>query len=94
MVRPDVVLYGEGLDNNVMDAARLAIESAETIIVAGTSLSVYPAAGLVRFFRGDNLVLINTSATPLDAVADLVIYEKVGEVFKQIMELRSAEIKP
>lgn len=80
MVRPDVVLYGEPLDENVMRAAAIAIAHADVLIVAGTSLAVYPAAGLVQYFGGQSLVLINKTATPLDNHADLVIHQPVGEV--------------
>jgi len=82
MVRPDVVLYGEPLENSVMRASALAISRADVLIVAGTSLAVYPAAGLVQYFGGDHLVLINKTETPLDQHADLVIHEPVGEVLK------------
>jgi len=82
MVRPDVVLYGEPLDEQVMRAAAIAIAHADVLIVAGTSLAVYPAAGLVQYFGGDSLVLINKTATPLDNHADLVIHQPVGEVLE------------
>ena len=83
-VRPDVVLYEEGLDDDVVASAVHHIRLADTLIVAGTSLTVYPAAGLLRYFRGRHLVLINRDATPLDDQADLVIHEKVGEVLSRI----------
>ncbi len=79
-IKPDVVLYEEGLDNDVISGAVRAISSADLMIVAGTSLTVYPAAGLVRYFRGSHLVLINRDATPMDSEAELVLHEKVGEV--------------
>ena len=79
-VKPDVVLYEEGLDDAVVAGAVRAIRNADLLIVAGTSLTVYPAAGLLRYFRGENLVLINRDATPFDGAATLVIREKVGEV--------------
>ena len=79
-IKPDVVLYEEGLDNDVISGALQAITSADLMIVAGTSLTVYPAAGLVRYFRGGPLVLINRDATPMDSECDLVIHDKVGEV--------------
>ena len=79
-IKPDVVLYEEGLDNDVVSGAVSAIRQADLMIVAGTSLTVYPAAGLVQYFRGKHLVLINRDATPLDAQCDLVIHDKVGEV--------------
>ncbi len=79
-IKPDVVLYEEGLDNDVVSGAVHAISHADLLIVAGTSLTVYPAAGLIRYFRGKHLVLINRDATPMDGQADLVIHDKVGEV--------------
>ncbi len=79
-IKPDVVLYEEGLDNDVVDGAIHAIRTADLMIVAGTSLTVYPAAGLLRYFRGKHLVLINRDATPMDSECDLVIHDKVGEV--------------
>lgn len=79
-IKPDVVLYEEGLDNDVVSGAVNAIARADMLIVAGTSLTVYPAAGLVRYFRGRHLVLINRDATPMDDECELVIHDKVGEV--------------
>ena len=79
-IKPDVVLYEEGLDNDVVSGAVHAISKADLLIVAGTSLTVYPAAGLIRYFRGKHLVLINRDATPMDSECDLVIHDKVGEV--------------
>ena len=79
-IKPDVVLYEEGLDNDVISGAVNAIAQADLLIIAGTSLTVYPAAGLVRYFRGGHLVLINRDATPMDGQCDLVIHDKVGEV--------------
>ena len=79
-IKPDVVLYEEGLDNDVVSGAVGVISKADLLIVAGTSLTVYPAAGLIRYFRGSHLVLINRDATPMDGEADLVIRDKVGEV--------------
>lgn len=79
-IKPDVVLYEEGLDNDVVSGAIHAIRTADMMIVAGTSLTVYPAAGLLRYFRGKHLVLINRDATPMDQECDLVIHDKVGEV--------------
>ena len=83
-IKPDVVLYEEGLDNDVINGAVKAIMNADTLIVAGTSLVVYPAAGLIRYFRGKHLVLINLSPTDADDSADLVIRGKVGEVLGKI----------
>ena len=79
-IKPDVVLYEEGLDNDVIAGAVHAIRSADLMIVAGTSLTVYPAAGLLNYFRGKHLVLINRDATPVDSECELVIRDKVGEV--------------
>ena len=84
VVKPDVVLYEEGLDNDTLVGAVNAISSADTMIVAGTSLVVYPAAGLLQYFRGKWLVLINRDPTPADASANLVIHDKVGEVLSCI----------
>ena len=75
-----MVLYEEGLDNDVVNGAVHAIRTADLMIVAGTSLTVYPAAGLLRYFRGNRLVLINRDATSMDSECDLVIHDKVGEV--------------
>ena len=80
VIKPDVVLYEEGLDNDVVSGAVHAIRSADLMIVAGTSLTVYPAAGLLQYFRGKHLVLINRDATPMDSSCDLIIRDKVGEV--------------
>ena len=83
-IKPDVVLYEEGLDDEVVSGAVHAIRSADMLIVAGTSLTVYPAAGLLRYFRGRHLALINRDATPYDDMAELVIHEKVGEVLSAL----------
>ena len=79
-VKPDVVLYEEGLDNDVITGAVRAISQADTLIIGGTSLVVYPAAGLIDYFKGKNLVLINKSSTSADSKADLVIHESIGKV--------------
>ena len=79
-IKPDVVLYEEGLDDAVVSGAIHVISKADLMIVAGTSLTVYPAAGLIRYFRGNHLVLINRDATPMDSECDLVLRDKVGEV--------------
>ena len=86
VVRPDVVLYEEGLDNEVMEKAVAFISAADILIVGGTSLNVYPAAGLIHYYKGDKLVLINKGETSYDKRADLVIHENIGEVFSQIMD--------
>ena len=84
LIKPDVVLYEEGLDQQVIEGAVRAISEADTLIIGGTSLTVYPAAGLVNYFRGENLVLINKSFTPQDSAASLVIHEPIGQVLAQI----------
>lgn len=84
MIKPDVVLYEEGLDNDVMSDALRTIAGAEVMIVGGTSLAVYPAAGLLNYFRGEKLILVNKGATPQDKNADLLIQEPIGEVFGQL----------
>lgn len=83
-IKPDVVLYEEGLDNNTINSAVAAIEAADVLIVGGTSLAVYPAAGLLQYYTGNKLVLVNKSATPLDSQADLLIQCPLGEVFSQL----------
>jgi NAD-dependent deacetylase len=85
-VRPDVVLYEEGLNSSVIAAAIKALSAAEALIVGGTSLAVYPAAGLVRYFTGENLAVINKTETPQDEFAGLVIHESIGEVFTEVMK--------
>ena len=84
IIKPDVVLYGENLDDATVTGALSAIENCDTLIIGGTSLTVYPAAGFVRYFKGKNLVLINMSSTPFDSEADMVIHDKVGEVLDKI----------
>lgn len=84
LIKPDVVLYNEGLDNATIENAINAIETCDTLIVAGTSLTVYPAAGLINYFRGKHLILINRDKTGKEEMADLVINEPVGKVFSQI----------
>ena len=79
-VKPDVVLYEEGLDDNVIRGSIDAISKADTLIIGGTSLVVYPAAGLINYFRGKNLILINKSSTSADSNADLVIHDAIGKV--------------
>ena len=84
VIKPDVVLYEEGLDDSVVSGALNAIMQADLLIIAGTSLTVYPAAGFIRYFNGDKIVLINRDSTPFDGQADLVIHDKVGEVLGHI----------
>lgn len=85
-VKPDVVLYEEGLDEDVINGAVNAIAHADTLIIGGTSLVVYPAAGLINYFKGKNLVLINKSTTSADSKADLVIHDSIGKVLKKCTE--------
>ena len=84
MVKPDVVLYEEGLDQKTIEGSLRAIRNADMLIVAGTSLTVYPAAGLINDYRGNRLVLINRDETPYDHYADLVLHRSLGEVFSQL----------
>ena len=84
VVKPDVVLYEEGLDSNTIENSVRAIYEADLLIVAGTSLMVYPAAGLINYYRGHRLVLINRDATPYDGRADLVIHDSLGNVFSNL----------
>lgn len=84
VIKPDVVLYEEGLDDKTVSNALTAIQNCDTIIIAGTSLTVYPAAGFVRYFRGNNIVLINRAETSFDNSANLVFHEKVGELLDKI----------
>lgn len=83
-IKPDVVLYEEGLDDRTITASINYIRNAQVLIIGGTSLAVYPAAGLIDYFKGDKLVVINKSATPRDAHADLLIQAPIGEVFRQL----------
>ena len=84
MIKPDVVLYEEGLDQQTLEDAVFYISHADMLIIGGTSLAVYPAAGLIDYYRGNKLVLINKSTTPMDARADLLIQAGLGDVFGQI----------
>ncbi len=83
-VKPDVVLYEESLNQKTMEGSIRAIADADLLIVAGTSLTVYPAAGLIRYYQGKRLVLINRDETPYDGYADLVFHESLGNVFSQL----------
>ena len=87
VIKPDVVLYEEGLDMDTLNRAVNYISRADVLIVGGTSLTVYPAAGLIDYYRGRKLVLINRDATPLDGQADLVIAGKIGEVLGEAVGL-------
>lgn len=84
IIKPEVVLYEEPLDDAVMSGALKYISEAEVLIIGGTSLNVYPAAGLIQYYRGNKLVLLNRGATPMDGRADLIIREKIGEVLSEV----------
>ena len=84
VIRPDIVLYEEPLDESIMTRALHYISEAEVLIIGGTSLNVYPAAGLINYYRGKKLALINLGSTPYDNEADLVINEKIGRVFGRL----------
>ena len=84
IIKPDVVLYEEGLDEEILENAILAIQKADVMIVAGTSLTVQPASSLLNYYKGHKLVLINRDKTPYDDRADLVIHESLGNVFENI----------
>ena len=84
IVKPDVVLYEEGLNDEILDNSIYAIANADMLIIAGTSLTVQPASSLINYFKGKNLVLINRDTTPYDYKADLVINDDLGAVFKEI----------
>ena len=85
IIKPDVVLYGENLNDDIMNRAAKAINEAQVLIVGGTSLSVWPAASLIDYFRGNHLIVINKTQAERDSFADLVIREPIGEVFSQIV---------
>lgn len=84
IIKPDVVLYEEGLDNRIMTESIQCIRNADILIIGGTSLAVYPAAGLIDYYRGNKLVLVNKTPTPRDSMADLVVSGSIGELFDQI----------
>lgn len=86
-VKPDVVLYEEGLDQKIINGSVNAIMNADTLIIGGTSLVVYPAAGLIQYFQGKNLILINKSETSADRNADLVIHDSIGKVLSEALEI-------
>lgn len=81
IIKPDVVLYEEGLDNKTLTAAMHFIQEADVLIIGGTSLAVYPAAGLIDYYRGNKLVLVNKTPTPRDKMADLIVQGSIGEIF-------------
>lgn len=84
IIKPDVVLYEEALDSNTIEQSVKAIHDADLMIILGTSLNVYPAAGLVRYFRGDTLAIINKEPTKSDEYCDIVIHDSISETFKKI----------
>lgn len=84
IIKPDVVLYEEGLNDNTVSGALYAISEADTIIVTGTSLTVYPAAGFLRYFRGENLILLNKSETPYDSYANIAIHDDIKNVIEYL----------
>ena len=79
-----MVLYEEGLDDKILRESIYSISNADVLIIGGTSLGVYPAAGLIDYYRGNKLVLINKTPTPKDSMADLIIHDSIGEVFSQL----------
>ena len=86
VIKPDVVLYEEGLDQKVIEGAIRNIEQVDTMIIGGTSLAVYPAAGLIQYFHGKNLILINKQSTPMDNQCDLVIHDSIGKVLGYVTQ--------
>lgn len=94
IIKPDVVLYEEGLDQKTMEKAVYYIGHADVLIIGGTSLTVYPAAGLVHYYHGNKLVLVNKSVTPMDSQADLVVSGKIGEIFARIAETEERLYEP
>ena len=84
IVRPDVVLYEEPLDEDILQRSVMHIRAADMLIIGGTSLAVYPAAGLINYYRGSRLVLVNRGATPRDAEADLIVRGNIGQIFSQL----------
>lgn len=89
VIKPDVVLYGESLNDGVVTGALNAIKNADLLIIGGTSLAVYPAAGFVRYFKGNDIVIINKESTSYDSYASLVFHESIGKVFGEAMKLLS-----
>lgn len=85
-IRPDIVFYGEALPNGIFDKAAKYVANCDVLIVAGTSLNVYPAAYLMNYYQGNKCILINRQSTPYDSFADVVLHEKCGEVLKEVMK--------
>ncbi len=83
-IKPDVVLYEEGLDNKILSDSVRYISEADVLIIGGTSLAVYPAAGLIDYYNGNKLILVNKTPTPRDSIADLVVQGSIGEIFSQL----------
>ena len=90
IIKPDVVLYGEGLEDATINGAIEAIAAAGTLLVAGTSLAVYPAASFLSFFSGEHLAVVNLTPTPVDRKAQLAVYADIGEVFEELFRLDAA----
>lgn len=84
IIKPDVVLYEEGLNDNILNNSISSISSCDTLIIGGTSLTVYPASGLFHFFKGNNMIIINRDSTGIDNIANLVIKDNLGNVFSKI----------
>ena len=84
VIKPDVVLYEEGLDDMTIRASLSAIQKADVLIIGGTSLNVYPAAGFIQYYSGDKLVLINKSETPYDRKANILIHDSIGKVLGEV----------
>ena len=91
IVKPNVILYQENLDKNILNNAIDEIKNCDTLIIGGTSLVVYPAATLVKYFRGQNLVLINKSVTPMDEHCDLVLHDSIGDILSQVVNIKTEE---
>ena len=87
IIKPDVVLYEEPLNEKDLETAITKVKEAELLIIGGTSLNVYPAAGLINYFKGKHLVLINKEKTPYDTLCDLVIYDNIGKVMKELIQV-------
>ncbi|ERI91631.1 putative NAD-dependent deacetylase [Clostridiales bacterium oral taxon 876 str. F0540] len=85
IIKPDVVLYEENLDMNILSSATSYISKSDTLIVGGTSLAVYPAAGLINYYRGNNLILINKSETPYDSKANLIFHDSIGDILSSVI---------
>ena len=87
IIKPDVVLYEEGLDGEVIDGAINAIMNADTLVILGTSLNVYPAASFLNYFRGDCLAIINKTVTPKDNMCDVIIHASISDTFRELSKL-------